>query len=66
MALATNFNTKIARIEEAYQDLLQVVSEHYRKYNFRTKIARTEEADQDLQQRIRSTYCGLPGTPEDH
>jgi len=37
LALATSFSTKIARTEEAYQDLVQVVSEHYRQYSFKTK-----------------------------
>ena len=31
LALATNYNTKIARTEESYQDLVQVVDDHRKK-----------------------------------
>ena len=37
LALATNFNTKIARTEESFQDLLQVVDDHRKKYTLKTK-----------------------------
>ena len=37
LALATNYNTKIARTEESYQDLVQVVDDHRKKYSMKTK-----------------------------
>lgn len=37
ISLMTTFNSKITRDEESFQDLLQVVEHHRKKYNFKTK-----------------------------
>ena len=36
-ALATNYNSKITRNEESYQELLLVVEEHRKKFAITTK-----------------------------
>lgn len=37
ISLMTHFNAKITRDEESFQDLLQVVEHHRKKYSFKTK-----------------------------
>ena len=37
ISLMTDFNTKITRDEKSFQDLLQVVEHHRKKYSFKTK-----------------------------
>ena len=37
LALATRVNTHITRVEESYQELLQVVEAHRKKYSLKTK-----------------------------